>query len=350
MKKLFTISIITAVAFAGFNANAQLVTITETNQIPAFGDTIHYVDANSFGFDATGTGPVTNKLWDNSALLNAGTTYDFFYVDPSTITGMGVDSFPTANIARGESGATGYFYYENTPNDLNRIGLFVSASNYGIYEDMTFATEFHFPITAGNTVNSAYHGRYAPFNLGEDSVTIENGTLSINADMQGTLMLPTGTFTNVLRLHVLENFRIKVYLIGVPLIDYLITDDYYYWFHENTLQPILVSGVTTIDGTTQTPVLRYQPVAGTSGIEAYNTGATDVYPNPSNGKFTFKNDAVPFADYNLEIYNAIGEKIQCAESKLQGSTEIDLSTYPKGIYFLKIYSEQKMRTEKIVIQ
>ncbi|MBK7653029.1 MAG: hypothetical protein IPJ20_23050 [Flammeovirgaceae bacterium] len=33
--------------------SAQLITISETNQLPAIGDTVHYVNANSFGFDPT---------------------------------------------------------------------------------------------------------------------------------------------------------------------------------------------------------------------------------------------------------------------------------------------------------
>ncbi|MBK7888423.1 MAG: hypothetical protein IPJ86_14440 [Bacteroidetes bacterium] len=35
------------------------------NQLPAIGDTVHY-GMQFFGFDPNGTGPVTNKLWDQS--------------------------------------------------------------------------------------------------------------------------------------------------------------------------------------------------------------------------------------------------------------------------------------------
>lgn len=347
MKKLFTVLFIGVMAT---NANGQLVTITETHQLPAFGDTVHYVDANSFGFDATGTGPVTNKLWDNSALLNAGTTYDFFYVDPATIVGLGVDSFPTATIARGESGASGYFYYQNTINNIDRIGWFGSNSNFGIYENGTVATEFHFPITAGQTVNSSYNGRYAPFNLGEDSVKIETGSITINADMQGTLMLPTGTFTNVLRLHVLETFHIKTYFIGIPIQDNVVQDDYFYWFVDTILQPVLVNGTTTLDGTPQLTVLRYQPITTNTGITTNDLEIPTMYPNPSNGKFIIEKTNPFSANYNLEIYNALGEKIKYTQSRQQTSDVIDISDAPKGIYLVKIYSGENVRTEKMVIK
>lgn len=349
MKKLFTISIFTAIVSIAFNTNAQLVTISETHQLPAFGDTIHYVDANSFGFDPTGTGPVTNKLWDNSALLNTGTTYDFFYVDPLTITGFGVDSFPAANIARGESGAAGYFYYQNTINNINRIGWFGSTSNYGIYENGTFAAEFHFPITAGQTVTSTYNGRYAPFNLGEDSVKIELGSLSINADMQGTMMLPTGTFTNVLRLHVLENFHIKTYFIGVPIQDNIIQDDYFYWFADTILQPILVSGTTFVDGTPQTPVLRYQPISTTTGIQTNNIEIANIHPNPSqDGIFYLEIGNYPGINAELKIYDVTGRELQKKALK-ETLIKIDLGKQDNGVYFLQINTGEKTVNKKILV-
>lgn len=350
MKKLFTLLNLAAIICIASNANAQLVTISETFQLPVIGDSIHYVDANSFGFDPTGTGPVTAKVWDESALLNTGTTYDFTYVDPTTIpTSLGKDSFPTATIARGESGAPGYFYYQNTANDINRIGWFSSNSNYGIYTDGTFATDFHFPVTAGQTFTSTYHGNYAPFNVGEDSVRITSGTLSINADMQGQLILPTATFNDVLRLHVVESFHIQTFLLGFVLIDNLIEDDYYYWFHDTVLQPILISGVTTVDGNAQPGVLRYQPVSIPTDIKENHLKAATVYPNPSNGKFIIKNYEGSGANSNLEIFNVLGEKINYTEIRSQSSDAIDISGYPKGIYIVKIYSEQNMLTEKIVI-
>src|SRR6185436_1148130 len=348
MKKLFTISI--ALSCIALYASAQFVTISETHQLPAFGDTIHYVDANTFGFDPTGVGPVTAKIWDESLLLNTGSFYNFFYVDPDSITGFGVDSFPTATIARGESGAPGYFYYQNTTNDINRIGWFGGTNNYGIYENGTFATEFHFPITAGNTVNTTYNGRYSPFNLGEDSVKIELGSLTINADAQGILLLPTGTFTNVLRIHVLENFHIVTYLFGFPAQDNFIQDDYFYWFHDTILQPVLVSGVTTIDGNPGTPVLRYQPISTPTGIATNSVQTANIYPSLSKGKFNIRISEERFADYNLDIFNALGERIHYIKSKHSNSDEIDISNSPKGIYFIKIYSGQNIRTEKIIIQ
>ncbi len=351
MNKKITLSALTILMAAWLSLPAQLITISATNQFPTNGDTIHYVDANTFGFNPAGTGPVTNVLWDNTFLLNAGTTYQFYYVNPSSITGNGVDSFPNATIARGESGAAGYFYYQNTASDINRIGWFGSNTNYGIYENGTFATEFHFPITAGQTFNSTYNGRYAPFGVGEDSVKIESGTLTINADQQGTMILPTGTFTNVLRIHALENFHIKIYLLGVPVIDYVVSDDYYYWFHDTVLQPIMIYGITTVDGTLQTPVLRYQPLSGTTGVNQLTQRSNiEVYPNPSNGRIIISGIENNLTNSGIDIYNSLGQKVDFQTTVIGNTTSINLTDAAKGIYVVTLTVNNKSVTRKISVE
>ena len=348
MNRLLTLFLI---ILFGSTSSAQLITISETNQLPAIGDTVHYVNANSFGFDPNGTGPVTNKLWDQSGLFLTGTSYDFYYVDPTLIpANLGQDSFPSATIARGESGAPGYFYYQNTSTEVNRLGWFSSASNFGIYENGSIANEFQFPITAGQTFNSSYNGRYSPFNVGEDSVKIESGIVTINADMQGTLMLPNSTFTNVLRIHVIENFHIKIYMFGLAVIDYLIEDDYIYWFNDSIQQPLLVSGVTTVDGTPEPQVLRFQPISTPTGIAENNAEFFSISPNPSAGKFTVSTIDRSQKTLQIEIIDLTGKIIFTEQTRSSGLLSVDISSYPKGIYFVKIHNGEHRSIKKIIVQ
>ena len=69
-----------------------------------------------------------------------------------------------------------------------------------------------------------------------------------------------------------------------------------------------------------------------------------VFPNPSTGIFTIKNDNIS-SPINFEVYNMLGEMIL----QKQNSTEIDLSNAVKGIYFVKITIGTKNYTEKIVV-
>ncbi len=50
--------------------------------------------------------------------------------------------------------------------------------------------------------------------------------------------------------------------------------------------------------------------------------------------------------------NLLGERIYLSKFKQQTSNEIDLSGYPKGIYFVRQLTddEENIHTEKIVIQ
>jgi hypothetical protein len=349
MKKILLFTcLLTLTAWSNISF-AQLFTISETHQIPVIGDSIHYVDANTFGFDATGTGPVTAKLWDFSALLDAGTTYDFVFVDPSTVPiALGRDSFPTANVARRESGAPGYFYYQNTANDINRLGWYAASSNYGIYKNGTVTTEFHFPFTAGDNYNSTYHGNYAPFNVGEDSVRITDGTSTLNADMQGQMILPTGSFDTVLRIHVVESFHIKTYMLGTVVQDNVISDDYYYWFTDTILQPLLTYGITTVDGTAQTPVLRYQPISGSVGISNLDLESLNIYPNPASD---FIHIILPSYNepVNFELFDILGKIVQ-NKMLCNNDNIIDLSSFLKGTYTIKVYSDSYLITKKLILE
>ncbi len=237
-------------------SNAQLVTITATNQMPQAGDTVKYIDANTFGFAVDGTGPVTDKLWDFGALMDAGTTIDFWYVDAASTPQAA--NYPNANLARQNTSAAGYDYYEITGTQINRWGMYADATSWIINYDP--ATEFQFPITAGGSYSSSYAGEMSPYGVGEDSVRIEQGQITASADMQGTLILPNGTYTNVLRIHVIESFHIVAYMFGTPALDNLVEDDYYYWFSDSIPKPILIYGTTSLDGTQQSEVLRYQKI------------------------------------------------------------------------------------------
>jgi hypothetical protein len=60
-----------------------------------------------------------------------------------------------------------------------------------------------------------------------------------------------------------------------------------------------------------------------------------AYPNPTTGKFilTYKMQWLAF-----EIYNSLGQKISVPSIINKLEIEIDLSSQPNGIYFIKVGS------------
>lgn len=88
-----------------------------------------------------------------------------------------------------------------------------------------------------------------------------------------------------------------------------------------------------------------------TGIEEISSKNIFLYPNPTSGRFTIKNFELQITKCRLEIYNVLGEMIYSETNYNQKtSNEIDISYAPKGIYFVKIFAEEKLFSEKIMIE
>ena len=77
--------------------------------------------------------------------------------------------------------------------------------------------------------------------------------------------------------------------------------------------------------------------------------SVNIYPNPSNGKFTIQpNSNLPFANSQIEVYNIFGE---CIHRQIISSSicQIDLSSQPNGIYYCKLSNEKSSFTKKIIV-
>ncbi|MCC7333439.1 MAG: T9SS type A sorting domain-containing protein [Flavobacteriales bacterium] len=73
----------------------------------------------------------------------------------------------------------------------------------------------------------------------------------------------------------------------------------------------------------------------------------NIYPNPNRGSFSIDLDNTE--NTIIKIYNISGQLI--LQKKLtQNITKIDISYYPKGIYFVKLETDNKVVVKKIVYQ
>lgn len=81
-----------------------------------------------------------------------------------------------------------------------------------------------------------------------------------------------------------------------------------------------------------------------------NQSKVSIYPNPTNNKITISNNCVWDTETKVSIYNAKGELIIYNKYQFQGSVEMDVSTLSKGIYLVKMQTENGNETKKLVIQ
>ncbi|MBI4929710.1 MAG: T9SS type A sorting domain-containing protein [Bacteroidetes bacterium] len=85
----------------------------------------------------------------------------------------------------------------------------------------------------------------------------------------------------------------------------------------------------------------------TAGINENNfSSQINIYPNPTTGIFTITSTE---KISSIKITNVIGEEIVTSAINNQTST-IDLSIQPKGIYFIKLFSEKGIEIKKIILQ
>ncbi|MFC2111442.1 T9SS type A sorting domain-containing protein, partial [Bacteroidota bacterium] len=83
-----------------------------------------------------------------------------------------------------------------------------------------------------------------------------------------------------------------------------------------------------------------------------NRGHIIVYPNPSKGIFNYEISSKE-NQIDIEVFSLIGDcilrkEVTTNESVING--EIDLSKFPKGVYFLRIENETGSVTKKLVLQ
>ena len=90
------------------------------------------------------------------------------------------------------------------------------------------------------------------------------------------------------------------------------------------------------------------------GVDDQNANSLSysIYPNPTKGKISVEINGVS-EKLELQVCNLQGEIIKVqklANNKQSQTTEIDLSNYAKGIYFVKIINNNFVKVEKVVLQ
>jgi hypothetical protein len=84
-----------------------------------------------------------------------------------------------------------------------------------------------------------------------------------------------------------------------------------------------------------------------------DVGNMNFYPNPNNGKFTLSFDLKDKGNTTINIMNIEGKSVYSEElSNFTGNynKEIDISSHPKGTYFVKIKQGSHAQLKKIILE
>ncbi|MCK5856645.1 MAG: T9SS type A sorting domain-containing protein, partial [Bacteroidales bacterium] len=79
-----------------------------------------------------------------------------------------------------------------------------------------------------------------------------------------------------------------------------------------------------------------------------------IYPNPSKGRFQIDISGLENENYDLGIYNSMGSRVFGEKLNSNGksthSWEVDLSTFAKGVYIVRLQSKGMIKVKRIIIQ
>jgi hypothetical protein len=89
-------------------------------------------------------------------------------------------------------------------------------------------------------------------------------------------------------------------------------------------------------------------VTGIGTLDFYALNEIKISPNPAFEKFTVY--GLQPTVRKIEMFNTIGKKVLERNLKNKSEIQIDTRNFPKGIYFVKLTSENNIASRKIVLQ
>ncbi len=300
-------------------------TLTSSNYGPVPG----WVDHNSV-MDTTGAEPGAagaNQTWDLTSLV-LDSTHIQNWVAPSATPYASL--FPTATVAS----AITYGFWNMNASQLLQLGSVVGGDTLIYSKPVTYVT---FPFSYLSTSNGTFKGT----SVGTSGSMTVSGTMSTTADAWGTLKLPEGVYTNILRTKSVET---DTMIMGaMTLIDITTT---YYYCSSTSRAPLL--GIF-IDEFNYMGIISYMKrvvmIPAGTGINDMDAQDNNIvlYPNPVSNNLAVGTTLKA----EISIINTQGQLVR-ALSTNGNLTNIDVSDLSNGVYIMKVKTEKGIEMKKFV--
>jgi len=278
-----------------------------------------------------------NVVWDFSAIgTSAGNSYSYTACSSSTNCG----TFPGSNVVIAQPPTTGYFIVDNTRQAVN--GAAVGSTNiiYSNPEDM-----LRFPFTYNNTYTDNFS---ANFTSGGSSF-VRSGSVTVTADGYGKLILPNGTYNNILRVKRVETYTDTW---SGPTINY--SSEIYAWYSPAKRENLLSkSSITVAGNTTDYPITYTNQTPTAIGNLAIAEGSVNLYPNPARDLVHVRFEADKATTADVILTDLTGRMINTlpAVSIASGSNDIKMNTVglSAGLYLVRLTADGQSITRKVEV-
>lgn len=348
MKKvLLGLSILTGLA-----ASAQTFTIDDTLSA---GDSQNYfvVDSNAVNYDAiTGSG----VTWDYSAITGYSGSPTNLDTVQNASSSPHASSFPAAVYVDNMAGGNQLFF-KNYLDSVMVHGYVFDVDTYTITikHDVDALKMLDLPMNLSDTYTDYVSGTIdvvgAPLPINGEP---QDGTVTVTADGTGTLIVGSTTFTNVIRIKLVETLTATITVPPFPTqTGYVTRTVYSYYDLANQNMPVFlhadINVVATGFGGNFTAVYSSVDVAPASGagistaeLEADFT----VFPNPTTD---FVQVTSSQNTDELNVINELGQVV-IRLTNPKSIENINVSTLEKGVYIIQLNKGSNSVTKKLVIK
>lgn len=285
----------------------------------------------------------TGLSWDYSD-LSANSVLGTGVVDPSTTSNGG--QFPDATHAITQAGNVEYL--KITDSEMTRIGVSSAQTviSYQDGEDM-----LRIPMSYGDSYTDAFAGT---FNVSGINY-YRSGTITMEADATGTLMMPYGTVNNVLRVKAVESYQDSFNFAGNPSVIHY-ESEVYIWYKPGVRAPVLSFSMVSADNPPNTFTFgAYLEETAVSVAEVSDPDTRlDVFPNPATGQCNIRFQLEQPQQVRISLIDRLGREVAALQSGdyAAGSHQVSFPTeaYPSGLYYLRFQGEQKQQSIALHIE
>lgn len=348
MKK---ITIFLAIIAFSLSLSAQLV-IPIADLTPAIGDeweSIYFNENSDISINFNEGDAGEDITWDFSGISGESEAYKRTWIDPTTISQNILDklaeyydgeSTHTCELFMDESLVETQFYLIN--NEGFAVNGFINQNANGFLIWNTPLSFFGASLQYGEFGSDDNVIINLP-EVGEVPLQLQ-GSFTWEVDAEGILTLPNGEVKDALRLKTYLNCDAYMYMgdewVPMPEGGEDFVKEYEYkWFVEGTAYPAIY--YINDEANSFKKVRVAKAFEAPSSVSKLNSNI-NIYPNPTSGIINIEetiNSEILITDITGKIiFNGIN------------ITKIDLSNQPKGLYLLKISSNNKTRTQKIILQ
>ena len=294
-------------------------------------------------YPASAPGPQgANVTWDFSS-LSSQQQMTHIGVDPSSA--PQASSFPTADVAMKESSSNTYVFL-NFAQGYETVGIVTSASGGATFDYSDPELYFQLPSSFGNQpVVDDFSATFSTM-----GVTFQRfGTTESVADGYGTLITPSGTYNNVLRIRVFQEYKDSTHLQGQSYVTNYIGETYM-WFSPDYEGPLMTAAsltTTQSGGSTTNEYIQYQSNPRTGlGAEVHALEAT-ILPNPAQNVVKVELEQLN-EPATLRLLSLTGQELIAPQTVRGGQHTLNVRSLPQGIYLLELSTASKRTLQKVV--